>query len=171
MAERVGDGSPSKLVTGIYIDLPQRKLVFDVDGQPQVILRLASYGLVLEQVAELEEAELEATAPQQELQPEKTVTLTGRLHTTPKPGRADRAGNPTAYAQFAAHVEGEPEVHLYVATFHRGTDQLALKLRQQAQITVEGYPHVGDPSGGRLDTLSVIRLLDYPGKNPPRRSS
>jgi hypothetical protein len=35
---------------------------------------------------------------------------------------------------------------------------------------VEGYPHSSnDPDGKRLDTLSVFRLLNYPGR--PTRGS
>jgi hypothetical protein len=38
---------------------------------------------------------------------EKTITLSGKLKSQPKPGKPDRSGKPTAYADFAAHVDGE----------------------------------------------------------------
>jgi hypothetical protein len=72
---------------------------------------------------------------------EKTTTLTGKLKSKPKPGKLDRSRKPTAYADFAAHVEGEKQAHDYMATFHRHTRQIALALAREAQITVTGYPH------------------------------
>ena len=99
---------------------------------------------------------------------EKTVTLTGKLKSQPKPGRNNRSGNPTAYADFAAHVEGEEKAHYYKATFHRYTRQIALTLPKEAQITVTGYPHPRE-SDKSTDTFSVVRIVDYPGK-PPAKS-
>jgi hypothetical protein len=94
-----------------------------------------------------------------------TVALTGRLKSQPKEGRPDNQGHPTAYARFAAHEEGAESGHLYLATFHRASRRIALGLAADDQITVEGYPHPSDdPSGKRLDTLSVFRFLNYPGK-------
>jgi hypothetical protein len=99
---------------------------------------------------------------------EKTATLTGKLKSKPQPGRNDRSGKPTAYADFAAHVEGEKNAHDYVATFHRHTRQIALTLPKEAQITVNGYPHPNN-SERRKDTFSVVNILDYPGKPPPKK--
>lgn len=103
-------------------------------------------------------------------EPERTptVTLTGRLTAKPRQGKADRSGNLTAYARFAAHVEGEQGPHDYIATFHRHTARLALGFDRDAQITVEGYPH---PSGSesRLDTFSVVNILNLQAKR--QRSS
>jgi hypothetical protein len=99
---------------------------------------------------------------------EKTITLTGKLKSQPKPGKPDRSGKPTAYADFAAHVEGEEKAHDYVATFHRHTRGIALKLPKEAQITVNGYPHLSN-SAKRKDTFSVVNLLDYPGKPAPKK--
>jgi hypothetical protein len=92
---------------------------------------------------------------------EKTITLTGKLKSQPKPGKPDRSGKPTAYADFAAHVEGEKAAHYYVATFHRHTKDIALKLPKEAQITVNDYPQ-------RKDTFSVVNVVDYPGKPPAK---
>jgi hypothetical protein len=99
---------------------------------------------------------------------EKTVTLSGKLKSQPKPGKADRSGKPTAYADFAAHVEGEKDAHYYIATFHRHTRGIALKLPKEAQITVSGYPHTSN-SARRKNTFSVVNILEYPGKPPPKK--
>jgi hypothetical protein len=99
---------------------------------------------------------------------EKTITLSGKLKSQPKPGKADRSGKSTAYADFAAHVEGEKDAHYYIATFHRHTRGIALKLPKEAQITVNGYPHPSN-SARRKDTFSVVNILDYPGKPPPKK--
>jgi hypothetical protein len=98
---------------------------------------------------------------------EKTVTLSGKLKSKPQPGKNDRSNKPTAYADFAAHVEGEKDAHDYVATFHRHTRGIALKLPVEAQITVTGYPHPSD-SPRRKDTFSVLNIVDYPGKPPAK---
>lgn len=159
LMEREGDG-PSQLITGIHLNLVERTLTFDVDGRPGVSLRLASYGLTLESTLAMSSGSEPASEAMDEAQ--RTVTLSGRLKTAPKPGRPDRSGNPTTYARFAAHVEGEDDAHDYVATFHRHTASLALRLRKEDQLTVEGYAH---PSSGarRLDTFSVVNLIKYPG--------
>jgi hypothetical protein len=99
---------------------------------------------------------------------EKTITLTGKLKSKPQGGKNDRSNKPTAYADFAAHVEGEKNAHDYVATFHRHTRGIALKLPTEAQITVTGYPHPSNKPR-RKDTFSVINILDYPGKPPPKK--
>ena len=99
---------------------------------------------------------------------EKTITLTGKLKSKPKPGKHnDRSGNPTAYADFATHVEGEEKAHYYKATFHRYTRGIALKLPAEAQITVTGYPH-SRKSDKSTDTFSVMNIVDYPGKPPAK---
>jgi hypothetical protein len=98
---------------------------------------------------------------------EKTITLSGKLKSQPKQGKNDRSGKPTAYADFAAHVEGEEKAHHYKATFHRRTRDIALKLPIEAQITVFGYPHPRN-SPRSTDTFSVVNLVDYPGKPPMR---
>jgi hypothetical protein len=99
---------------------------------------------------------------------EKTATLTGKLKSKPQAGRNDRSGKPTAYADFAAHVEGEEQAHYYKATFHRNTRNIALKLPAEAQITVFGYPHPRK-SPRSTDTFSVVNIVDYPGKPPPKK--
>jgi hypothetical protein len=99
---------------------------------------------------------------------EKTITLSGKLKSKPQPGKNDRNNKPTAYADFAAHVEGEEKAHDYVATFHRHTRGIELRLPTEAQITVTGYPHPSNKPR-RKDTFSVMNIVDYPGK-PPAKS-
>jgi hypothetical protein len=118
--------------------------------------------------AEAETPASPASASDAAKEREKTATLTGRLKSKPKPGKNDRSGKPTAYADFAAHVEGEEEVHYYKTTFHRRTRDIALKLPAEAQITVFGYPHPRN-SPRSTDTFSVVNLVDYPGKPPPKK--
>jgi hypothetical protein len=99
---------------------------------------------------------------------EKTITLTGKLKSKPQAGKLDRSKKPTAYADFAAHVTGEKNAHDYVATFHRHTRDIALKLAKEAQITVTGYPHPSNKAT-RKDTFSVVNIVDYPGKPPAKK--
>jgi hypothetical protein len=109
-----------------------------------------------------------ATASDGAKEREKTITLSGKLKSQPKPGKLDRSGKPTAYADFAAHVKGEKEAHYYVATFHRHTRNIASKLPKEAQITVMGYPHPSK-SPKHKDTFSVVNIVEYPGKPPPEK--
>src|SRR5205809_507993 len=94
---------------------------------------------------------------------EAPLTLTGRLKTQPRDGRPDAKGNPTAWARLAVHEEGRDDAHLYSATFHRHTARIALSLTKDAQVTVQGYAHTSDDPR-RMDTLSVVNLVAYPGK-------
>jgi len=101
---------------------------------------------------------------------EPTITVTGRLKTEPREGRPDSRGNPTAWARLTAHEEGREDAHLYSATFHRHTAKIALGLEREAQITVQGYAHLSeDPGAKRLDTISVVNILNYSGK-PAKQS-
>jgi hypothetical protein len=54
-----------------------------------------------------------------------------------------------------------------VATFHRHTREIALKLPKEAPITVTGYPHPSN-TPKRTDTFSVVNIVEYPGKPPPK---
>lgn len=161
-AEREG---PPNRVTEIRLNLAERSVTFDVEGRPAVRFTLGPEGLTLQRGLGPLEPE---TAPMEEAR--RTVTLTGRLTAKPRQGKADRSGNPTAYARFAAHVEGEDHPHDYIATFHRHTARIALSLERDARITVEGYPH---PSGSekRLDTLSVVNVLNWPRPSKPTDQS
>jgi hypothetical protein len=114
-----------------------------------------------------EEAETPVSPTSAGKEREKTATLTGKLKSKPQPGRNDTSEKPTAYADFAAHVEGEEQAHYYKATFHRRTRDIALKLPVEAQITVFGYPHPRNSSRS-TDTFSVVNIVDYPGKPPAK---
>lgn len=109
--EREQEG-PANLVTGIHLNLVERMLTFDVEGEAAVSLRLAPYGLTLESPA------MSATTAAEVLdEAQKTVTLSGRLVNAPRSGRTDRSGNPTAYARFAAHVGGKNKHTIMSALF------------------------------------------------------
>lgn len=97
-----------------------------------------------------------------------TVTVTGKLQTTPRAGNPDAKGRQTAWALVAVYVEGEDSPHLYSATFHRQTVKTALGLPRDAQVTIKGYAH---PKQGeqRNDTFSVIAIVEYPGKPAKER--
>jgi hypothetical protein len=110
--------------------------------------------------------------PQAEVVEEKesTVTLAGKLKSQPREGRPDGSGLPTAWARFAAHEEGSNQAHMYIATFHRKAREIALGLRADSQIIVEGYPHPAS-SPDKLDTLSVVHIINYPGKPAPQKDA
>jgi hypothetical protein len=102
--------------------------------------------------------------------PEKnpTITLAGKLKSLPKEGRPDGSGLPTAWARFAAHEEGASQAHMYLATFHRRARELALGLKPESQLIVEGFAHPAS-SPDKLDTFSVIHIINYPGKPAPQK--
>ena len=177
-------------LSGMHIDFRERSITFEVNEVPVARLRFAPEGVVLYQALTPRNPTEEAGAAADVLpsspaplplveeppavarpEKEKTVTLTGRLKSTPKEGRPDRSGKPTAWARFAAHEEGDDEPHQYLATFHRHTADIALSLKAGAQLTAEGYVHATDDPK-RLATFSVFRLHQYPGKPAhPSRSS
>jgi hypothetical protein len=59
---------------------------------------------------------------------------------------------------------------MYFATFHGGSREIALRLPEQAPISVLGYPHPAkDPDS--LDTFSVMRITTYPCKPAPPKDA
>ena len=187
------EGNPSRVaLTGIRLDLAARSVSFEAGEQVVGKLTLAPEGILFEAhpslgsilqagesaavvAGELLDGETPATIPVEDgpeqgeqtarAEMEGRVTLAGRLKTKPREGKPDRRGNATAWARFAAHVEGEEGPHLYSATFHRHTAAIALSLDKDTPVTVDGYAHQSrDPAGTRLDTLSVVNLVAYPGK-------
>lgn len=173
------DSAPIEL-TGIHIDLidcvvtlesndgRRAKLSF---GSPSTLYEapLPAPALGGEEAPEPESPEVPEPALAAKKEVEPTVVVTGRLQAAPKAGRQDGRGKPTAWAPLAIHEDAADQAHLYGATFHRHTAALALGLEGGSQITVEGYPHpTWDPSGKRMDTFSVINLLEYPGKPDPQ---
>jgi hypothetical protein len=181
MAKEVeGSGIP---FTDIHINLKDQTIILKKADEVVATLvfegKLPAAGVIffLNQLQTLPTDTSEAEVVPQVIEPvsltspakerEKTITLSGKLKSQPKPGKPGRSGKPTAYADFAAHVEGEEEAHDYVATFHRHTRDIAAKLPKEAQITVTGYPHPSD-SPKRKDTFSVMNIVDYPGKPPAK---
>jgi hypothetical protein len=166
-------------VKGLLIDLQERSVTVLSETEVLAKVSLSPTGLVFESrpaspsqrpaVPEQTQppAEVPATASSVESSAEKarTVTLNGRLKSKPREGRPDAQGNPTAWARFAAHEEERDTAHLYSTTFHKHTAPIALSLDADSPLTVQGYPHVQDDTATkRMDTLSVINVVDYPGK-------
>jgi hypothetical protein len=164
-------------LSGIRVDLKDRSVTFETENKPVAKIAIAPEGVVFEILRADAAPSVPPSIAREEApaasrsEREKTVSLTGRLKSQPKEGKADSRGNPTAWARLAVHEEGREDAHLYLATFHRHTAPIALTLPREVQITVEGYPHPSsDPAGTRLDTLSVIKLVNYPGKpEKPKR--
>jgi len=165
-------------VTGIFIDLKSKSLLLTANEETLAMLRLAPEGLVFHAAAysateDLQEAHASLpaslTPPQAAAETEKpkAVTLQGKLKSKPREGRPDSRGNLTAWARLAVHEEDRDSAHMYSATFHKHTATIALGLDADAAVTVQGYPHeTDDPGSRRMDTLSVINFLDYPGRPP-----
>jgi hypothetical protein len=184
----------SRPITGIHINLQDISLTLESDGHPVATLTFSPHGTLSfhpsSHTAEIQSGDdtleepggsngdaaasganaepadaVEDAAAGKSKEKAQTVVVTGRLKSQPQAGRPDRRGKPTAWARFATHEDGNPDAHLYLATFHRHTTRIALSLPQGAPITAEGYAHpADDPSGKRTDTFSIINLLAYPGK-------
>jgi hypothetical protein len=153
-------------LSAIHINLSERSITFEADDKPVAKLTFSSGTIYFNTPKENDDLpataqELPQTPADQEK--EKTITLTGKLLTKPKEGRKDRSNKPTAYARFAAHEEGQEGAHIYLASFHRAAANIALNLNKDVQITVNGYPHLSEDAK-RMDTLSVINIIQYPGK-------
>jgi hypothetical protein len=158
-------------VTGIHVNLVDRSITLEANDQTIGRLSLTPMGLIFEAkppplppaplTSPVDEAADSLSASSEEREP--TVVLSGKLKSKPKEGRPDSRGNPTAWARLAVHDEGVDGAHLFGATFHRHTARIALGLSRDASLTVEAYVHANDEAN-RLDTLSVINILDYPGK-------
>jgi hypothetical protein len=149
--------------TAIRIDLKNKKIAFQ--SEETTVFRLDFSGdTVLFEGDAVNLGETQAAA--EDTEQERKVTLTGRIKGKVKEGRADKSGNPTAWSQFAAHVDGHKQPVIYSATFHRQARRIALALKSGDQLTVEGYPHES-ATPGRWPTLSVFHIPHYEGK-PPR---
>ncbi len=154
-------------LTAIHIDLRERSVRFDAESGPVGKLIVSGETILFE--AHHASLPVGEQAPKLDDTPEReaTVVVSGTLRSTPKAGRPDRSGNPTAWARLAVHEEDQPEAHLYLASFHRHSAQIALGLKPGASVTVAGYPHVSDDPK-RLDTFSVMNIVNYPGKQARR---
>jgi hypothetical protein len=89
---------------------------------------------------------------------QKTVRLVGRIKGTPRPGRPDGKGRPTAWVKLAVHEEGRESARMYSTTFHVGTTNKSLTLEDGSRIVVEGYVRESDDPK-RMDAFSVFRIL------------
>ena len=171
------ESNPHRIIlSGVHLNLDERSITFEADQQPVAKVSLAPEGVIFETIppADLPTLPAETIAeiaepadepPEERREPESRTVLPGKLKTKPREGKPDRRGNPTAWARFAAHIDGEDEAHLYSATFHRHTAKIALTLERNDPLTIEGYAHPSrDPESKRLDTFSVINLIAYPGK-------
>ena len=95
---------------------------------------------------------------------EEHVIFTGKLKTKPKEGRPTTKGKPTAWAIFAVHDEEQEEAKAYSTSFTGSARPIALRLSQDAQITVKGYPPIPATEEGRRDRLHVFAILNHPNK-------
>jgi hypothetical protein len=93
----------------------------------------------------------------------KTIVVSGRIKSPVQAGKPDRNGKPTAWARMAVYEEGE-DPHLYLASFHKHTTKLALRMFPEDPLTVEGYPHPSTQEG-KLDTFSVINIVSSLGQS------
>jgi hypothetical protein len=93
----------------------------------------------------------------------KQRILKGRLKSTPRDGKTDSKGRPTAWAKFAAHDDETGGSMMLSTTFHNWTKDIALRLREEQQIVVQGY-YRPNSIPNRLDGLSVFQFIEYPGK-------
>lgn len=171
------------LISGIEVDLVDRTVTFESQFRPPVKIPFSEGSIYFKVGPErllngplpaggdrrdetVGDQEPESNETVQEVRVEgdrePLVQLSGRLKSKPKEGRPDAKGHPTAWARFAVHEEGSQKAKVYSATFHRHTARIALGLPLNAAVTIEGYPHTRDDSrGSRLDTLSVVKLLNY----------
>ncbi len=163
-------------IHAIYFNLKERSLILEGADQNVIRLLLGSQGITY-QVLRIPtitdrsvdrlmgDAESPPTASVEEREKDPVVTLSGRLRSTPKEGRLDRSGKPTAWARVAVHEASRSDAHVFLTTFHGRTAAIALGLEPESPITIQGYAHASaDPARKRLDTLSVINILNYPGK-------
>jgi hypothetical protein len=175
--------SISKL-RSIHIDLEEQsietlaqdgvivRLTFSPEGVFQQLLRSGSVEGASQRLLSASEGQPD-TAPEanDQVNPEApakrekqpALVLPGKLQTKPAEGRPDGRGNPTAWARFLAHMEGQEGAVLLSATFHNHTRDIALKLAEGDAIRAQGYLHPHRDSS-RLSTFSIFHLLGYPGK-------
>jgi hypothetical protein len=95
---------------------------------------------------------------------ENQLLLKGKLKTKPMPGKyPDSQGRPTAYALFAANVEGRDDAWMLSTTFLRAAARTALLLEKDDQVVLEGFVNKNnDPT--RNDYYSAFRFIHHPRK-------
>jgi hypothetical protein len=141
-----------------------------------VVSATKSPQVLLESAAPAPEPASEAAAEPAPTNPETPVAsskkrenqylLTGRLKSKPVEGKPDGRGRPTAYARFAAHLDGSEEAWMLSTSFLAATRRIALELASNDLVTLEGYVNK-NPDPEKMDRYNVFRFLNYPGK-PPR---
>jgi hypothetical protein len=92
-----------------------------------------------------------------------TLTFTGKVKGDVRQGRPDAKGNPTAWARLAVHQDREDQAKVLSTTFHRAAADIALTLKQEDQITAQGYLRPSDDPT-KMDRFSVFHVIDYPSK-------
>lgn len=163
-------------ITSLRFNLAERSLTLESDEQPFARVTFSSgtiyFQSIQESAAELAASETavetdstaEATPPREK---DPAVILTGKLLGRARQGRPNSQGHETAWARLAAHEAGREDAHVYSTTFHRRSARIALGLPDNADVCVEGFPHPSnDPTGKRLDTLSVFRFVPNQSEGP-----
>ena len=159
-----GEGFRIRL-SGFHVDLENKVIRLEAGGEPFAQLRYEPQDgtIIFESLRTFPASSAEEAKEQ-----EQHVIFTGKLKTKPKEGRRTTKGKPTAWAIFAAHDEEQEEAHLYSTSFTDSARPIALRLSQDAQITVKGYPPKPATEEGRNDRLNVFAILNYPNKQHKR---
>jgi hypothetical protein len=169
-------------VTSVTIALEDQTITLESDAIPVAKLRFSLGSIYFEplrpvaegQVSDLgQDAAAQSSTTVEDLEPvekDRPVILQGKILGRVREGRPDSRGRKTAWGRFAAHDDGAENAHLYSATFHRACAGTVLGLPPDSHLVVEGYIHPStDPEGGRLDSLSVFRLVKR--AKPPQESA
>ncbi len=169
-------------ITSIRLNLPDSSLVLEAEGQLVARVSFSSGTIYFHGASDAtsqaarqigpsvdgpegSDSAAQDVAPAESREKERPVVLTGKLLGRVRQGRPDTQGHATSWGRFAAHDDKLDAPRIYSATFHRAAAGIALNLPKDAHLTVEGYPHPSnDPTGKRLDTLSVFRLLNRPSE-------
>src|SRR4051794_33784777 len=124
-------------------------------------LEAAARRLLATSQAEAEMVDQDEQQPPAAVQQEKSTArvLSGKLQDQPREGMPDGKGNPTAWAKFLAHIEGNAGAVLASATFHGSTRSIALGLPAGSPITAQGYYHEAR-GNGRNPTFSIFHLIN-----------
>ena len=155
-----GEGYRIRL-SGFHVDLANKTIRLEAAGEPFAQLRYEPQdGSIIFESPRTLSASIREEAKEED----QHVIFTGKLKTTPKEGRRTTKGKPTAWAIFAAHDEEQEEAHIYSTSFTESAREIALRLSQDAQITVKGYPPIPATEEGKRDRLHVFAILNHPNK-------
>ncbi len=148
-------------LSGFHVDLANKTIKLEAAGEPFAQLR---YDLKDGSIIFESPRTLPASIREEAKEEEQHVIFTGKLKTTPKEGRRTTKGKPTAWAIFAAHDEEQEEAQVFSTSFTETARDIALRLSQEAQITVKGYPPIPATEEGKRDSLHVFAILNHPKK-------